>query len=259
MDASEEAQLEAAIKASLNQQLEPKPSGSTSAGASNSHPSSFITVDSGSEAGTDELETFSDSDDNSSRDATPQSGARITGSQGGQSPCHRNVPSGSSHSPTRQRSHGSRNHIGGASPSVGEPSGIPLVRQVLPGRAETGTGEENGDLPSTSSAQGRGQGLRLMDESENESSQGWRGSHANTPNSMEMLGGRSSEVHTVDSSSNSSLAGSTIVNVDDELDSESVEEEETDHVDVVGALNPSLWQQHFGDAQGKNSPRTYFF
>lgn len=92
-----------------------------------------------------------------------------------------------------------------------------------------------------------------MVDSENENSEGWMESHADTPNSVDLVGGRSSEVHTVDSSSSSSLCGSIIVNVDDEDEEELKCRSSIESTSGSDAVDSSLWEKYFGNAEGETS------
>lgn len=238
VDASEEAQLEAAIKASLDQhkpQQPPDPPSSTAT-------SPYINVNSESECETDDLETFTGSEDESNQGASRN--AR-SGSQEPSSSSHRrnfSAVSGRTASPLSRPS--GRGHHHGASHSDAGASGVPSPRHLF-----SGTLDEGSSLPSTSGLQ-RHSRLRVLEDSENDSSQGFRDSYANTPNSVEMLGGRASEVQTIDSSSSSSFG---VVNVEE--DREEVEPgcssgaQTSTQEAALGDSTP--WEKYFGSPDGK--------
>lgn len=254
VDASEEAQMEAAIKASLSSHCQQPAVPSSS--STTSMPSASAIADCNdsdsdqSEEESDELETFTGSEDEG-REATSRS-AYPPGSQERASSSQRrnfSAVSGrtvSSHpgsSGSGIRSSGGASSSGAAAASAGVSS---------PHHALSATPEDT-SVPSTSSSRDV---VRLAEDSENESSQGFRESYANTPNSVDILSSRSSEFHMLDSSSNSSSlvsGGLAVVDHDEdtvECDRLSGGQGGSRGDDVVAAGSPA-WHKHFGEASGK--------
>lgn len=254
VDASEEAQMEAAIKASLSSHCQ-QPAVPSSSSTTSMPSASAIAVCNDSDTDqfedeSDELETFTGSEDEG-REATSRN-AYPSGSQERASSSQRRnflavsgrmVSSHPGSSGSGIRSSGGASSSGAAAASAGFSS---------PHHALLATPEDT-SVPSTSSSRDV---VRLVEDSENESSQGFRESYANTPNSVDILSSRSSEFHMLDSSSNSSsLVSGGLAAVDHDEDTV-----ECDRLsggqggsrgdDAVAAGSPA-WHKHFGEASGK--------
>ncbi|XP_076448524.1 UBX domain-containing protein 7-like [Babylonia areolata] len=250
VDESEEAQIEAAIRASLSQTQQP---GSTTANSSTSTISipsatavaSIIDADSEqSEAESDELETFTGSEEESSDAPTRSSHPRRRGGPASATSQPRSFSALSGQGPTSRS--GSMGGVSGvrtqnsasssSSAAAGAAGGFFPSRLPLPS-----------SLPSTS---GSRDFPRMVDDSENENSLGFRESYDNTPNSVDILGGRSWEFQTLDSSSNSSsLVSSSAVTVDNEDDTVGYDklQQAGNDGEAATAADSAPWRKHFGD------------
>ncbi|KAL8589281.1 hypothetical protein ACOMHN_039924 [Nucella lapillus] len=252
VDESEEAQMEAAIRASLSDDHQPGATTSTTSSTSTIPipiPSStaIASITDGdseqSEIESDELETFTGSEEESSDAPTrrpPTSGSRDRWA------------SSSSPSSSKPRNFSSVTGQGRAgSSSVRTRDSASSSSSSLAAGAALSSPMEDTSVPSTSTG---GRDLaRVIDDSENENSLGFQESYANTPNSVDILGGRSWEFHTLDSSSSSNSSSSpvsgSVVAVDNDDDTVS---NDTARVQPGGsstdAEDPTLWLKHFGDA-----------
>ncbi|KAK7101896.1 UBX domain-containing protein 7-like [Littorina saxatilis] len=248
VDASEEAQLEAAIQASLSaNKLKAKPSTSATISAAAAIAACIDVDSSQSDVNSlisDDLETFTGSEDENSEQPHNNNS-----SGQGSSLQRRNFAAVSNRNAASSNLSASRltDRAGAASSSSGAAaSGVPSpLRHLLPPAAE------DTSQPSTSGSSR--DIVRVADESENDS-QGFRESYSNTPNSVDILGSRSSEFHMLDSSSNSSRSGT--VNV--ESDQDTLECERLGGgggkggEDAATSASPA-WHRHYGDA---NDPST---
>ncbi|KAK7503345.1 hypothetical protein BaRGS_00005266 [Batillaria attramentaria] len=241
VDASEEAQLEAAIKASLAQQSkqqQPTPTSSSTTVPIES-PSACISVNSDSECDSDDLETFTGSEDESNQGT---SRSARSSSQEPSSSQRRNFSAVTNQTISSLARPGSSGSTAASSSDAGA-SGIPSPRHLFSGTLEDS---------STSGLQGHGR-LRVLEDSENDSSQGFRESYTNTPNSVEMLGGRCAEAQTIDSSSSSS-----ILNVDDEPEEKGQQQNNScgvqnntnisNSAEAASSSGSSSWEKYFGDS-----------
>ena len=252
VDASEEAQMEAAIRASLSSHCQPAApsSSSTTSMPSATAVAACIETDSDqSQDESDELETFTGSEDESNdavtRSTRPGSQERTSSLQrrNFSAVSGRTVSSHQGGSGAGVRSSDGASSSGAAAAAAGVSS---------PHHPLSATPEDS-SLPSTSSSRDV---VRLLEDSENENSQGFRESYANTPNSVDILSSRSSEFHMLDSSSNSSsLVSGSLVAVDN--DEDTVECDRLSSGQGVGrgddamATGSPAWHKHFGDASGK--------
>ena len=239
VDESEEAQIEAAIKASLSQTQQPATatsSASTVSMSSAAAVAAIIEADSDqSDQESDELETFTGSEDESNDMPTRKTPSRSHERSSSLQARSFSAVSGRSFLPH----HNSSSRLtDGASSSGAGAAGVSSPGHIL----SSTVGDTS--LPSTSSSRDI---VQIVDDSENENSLGFRESYANTPNSVDIMGGRSWEL---DSSSNSSsVVGCGVVTVDNDEDTVGC-----DRLSAAGmdSADSSPWRKHFGNASGES-------